>query len=156
MSNPEPHGFPQGDQPSGANWPFLRSGQAEQGSQPIESQTQPAFPAPAAPPAQNVPQYSPQFPQVAEYPQTQRSPLPEESVVSASGSKNPQPEPVKEAGTPAETGGTPVATEFPGVGTGDSEIFTSASLNSVVVGCFNGVVFVRGNGFQRFRNVHVA
>lgn len=112
MSNPEPHGFPQGDQPSGANWPFPRPGQAELDSQPVQSQPQPAFPAPAAPPAQNVPQYSQQAPQVAEYPQTQRSPLPEESVVSASGSENPQPEPVKEAGAPAETGGTQIATEY--------------------------------------------
>uniref|UniRef100_UPI0025902EEF hypothetical protein n=1 Tax=uncultured Varibaculum sp. TaxID=413896 RepID=UPI0025902EEF len=67
MSNPEPHGFPQGDQPSGANWPFPRPGQAELDSQPVQSQPQPAFPAPAAPPAQNVPQYSQKAPQVAEY-----------------------------------------------------------------------------------------
>ena len=112
MSNPEPHGFPQGDQSSGANWPFPRPGQAELGSQPVGSQPQPAFPAPAAPPAQNVPQYSQQAPQVAEYPQTQRSPLPEESVVSASESENPRLEPVKEAAAPAETGETPVATEY--------------------------------------------
>ena len=65
MSNPEPHGFPQGDQQSGANWPFLRSEQAQPVGQPVGSQPQPAFPAPSAPKAPEVPQYNQQFPQAA-------------------------------------------------------------------------------------------
>lgn len=86
MSNPEPQGFPQSNSQSGANWPFAtQQGQAVPGQQPA-----PAFPAPAAPPAQDVPQYSQQPAQASSYPLAGGSPVPaaplahqvpEESVV---------------------------------------------------------------------------
>ncbi len=72
MSNPEPHGFPQGDPEGGANWPFASKPEyAEPGREPAVSEPRPAFPAPAAPPAQKVPQYSQQLPHA------EGNPLPE-------------------------------------------------------------------------------
>ncbi len=106
MSNPEPHGFPQGDQQSGANWPFLRSEQAQPVGQPVGSQPQPAFPAPSAPKAQEVPQYSQQFPQAAspvQPVQGQIAPLSEEATVPQTTSENPLPASVNEDAVPAKT-----------------------------------------------------
>ena len=72
MSNPEPQGFPQSSPRSGANWPFTSSqGQAAPGQEPA-----PAFPAPATPPAQNVPQYSQHPVQSSQYPLAGGTPLP--------------------------------------------------------------------------------
>lgn len=77
MSNPEPNGFPQGDSQGRVNWPFAAGQEpADPDTQPVDSQTQPAFPAPAAPPAQSVPQYSQQPAHAREYPLAEGTPLP--------------------------------------------------------------------------------
>ncbi|WP_122820211.1 hypothetical protein [Varibaculum vaginae] len=71
MSNPEPQGFTPSNPQSGANWPFpTPQGQIKSGQEPV-----PAFPAPAAPPAQNVPQYSQQSVPSAAYPLAGGRPL---------------------------------------------------------------------------------
>lgn len=109
MSNPEPHGFPQGDQQSGANWPFLRSEQAQPVGQPVGSQPQPAFPAPSAPKAQEVPQYSQQFPQAASPMQAQTTRLSEQPLVPDTASENPFSASANDNAVPAETGAESVS-----------------------------------------------
>lgn len=103
MSNPEPHGFPQGDQQSGANWPFLRSEHAQPVGQPVGSEPQPAFPAPTAPKAPEVPQYNQQFPQAAAPMQAQTTHLSEEPMVPDTASENPLPASANENAVPAKT-----------------------------------------------------
>ena len=109
MSNPEPHGFPQGDQQSGANWPFLRPEQAQPAGQPVGSEPKPAFPAPTAPKAPEVPQYNQQFPQAAAPMQAQPTQLSEEPMVPDTASENPLPASVNEDAVPAETGAESVS-----------------------------------------------
>lgn len=78
MSNPEPHGFPQGDPEGGANWPFASKPQdAAPGREPAVSEPRPAFPAPAAPPAQQVPQYSQKLPPAEGNPLPAGAPYPQ-------------------------------------------------------------------------------
>lgn len=104
MSNPEPHGFPQGDQQSGANWPFLRPEQAQPVGQPVGSEPQPAFPAPTASKAPEVPQYNQQFPQAAAPMQAQTTRLSEQPLVPDTASENPLPASANDNAVPAETG----------------------------------------------------
>lgn len=103
MSNPEPHGFPQGDQQSGANWPFLRSEQAQPVGQPVGSEPQPAFPAPTAPKVPEVPQYNQQFPQAAAPMQAQPTRLSEEPMVPDTASEAPLPASANENAVPTKT-----------------------------------------------------
>lgn len=103
MSNPEPHGFPQGDQQSGANWPFLRSEQAQPVGQPVGSEPQPAFPAPTAPKVPEVPQYNQQFPQAAAPMQAQPTRLSEEPLVPDTASEAPLPASANENAVPTKT-----------------------------------------------------
>lgn len=109
MSNPEPHGFPQGDQQSGANWPFLRPEQAQPAGQPVGSEPKPAFPAPTAPKAPEVPQYNQQFPQAAAPMQAQPTQLSEEPMVPDTASENPLPASENEDAEPAQTGAESVS-----------------------------------------------
>ena len=109
MSNPEPQGFPQSSPRSGANWPFNSSqGQAAPGQEPA-----PAFPAPATPPAQNVPQYSQHPVQSSQYPLAGGTPLPAAQPASAPVeqlSASPVSDPLPEDRSVEDpTGETPIA-----------------------------------------------
>lgn len=119
MSNPEPNGFPQGDPQGGANWPFAPGHeQADSSGQPLVAQSQPAFPVPAVPPSQSMPQYNQQLPRAREYPLSEGAPLPagaqfrQEGAARTGAYPEPvDPQPVTNAGIPASAPNATVPVE---------------------------------------------